>query len=370
MKTILISLKKLGIYLPFIFFCLTMSSIYSIYMSTFMIPYLINQNDFSPPKNTSPLLFMSKLTNLSKSFYYTSYSDIFSNSMNISGLILCFILHYNLLFFIICFYRTMNTVPGLIVKNFKEKVYEELNDFDNKNVEYFSKSKKKLNKSYDLSNDQIEIKNIIERNAYSVIEEEKSEESQIEIDENKLVELENQFLEMKGLRWCNHCQNLKPPRAHHCKQCNYCVLKMDHHCPWIVNCIGFYNYKFFILMIFYGDVSLFIMFFSYFFCLKYYVFLDDVDFFSLFIVELLFFGMAVFCFLITTFFFFHLYLICNNKTTIENAKEKGKKFKINGKYNLGCKKNFIGIFGENIFLWFFPISIHSQEAGYEFQTNK
>lgn len=28
-----------------------------------------------------------------------------------------------------------------------------------------------------------------------------------------------------------------------------CVLKMDHHCPWVNNCIGFYNYKYFISLI-------------------------------------------------------------------------------------------------------------------------
>lgn len=34
-------------------------------------------------------------------------------------------------------------------------------------------------------------------------------------------------------RWCSRCNAPKPPRAHHCSVCRRCVLKMDHHCPWV-----------------------------------------------------------------------------------------------------------------------------------------
>lgn len=55
--------------------------------------------------------------------------------------------------------------------------------------------------------------------------------------------------------WCKRCLAGRPERAHHCAVCDVCVLRMDHHCPWIGNCIGWRNHKFFILLNFWSFVA-------------------------------------------------------------------------------------------------------------------
>ncbi|KAM5145913.1 palmitoyltransferase ZDHHC12 [Mantella aurantiaca] len=49
------------------------------------------------------------------------------------------------------------------------------------------------------------------------------------------------------MRRCGYCLLKQPMRARHCKSCNHCVRRYDHHCPWIENCVGEKNHRVFIL---------------------------------------------------------------------------------------------------------------------------
>lgn len=56
-------------------------------------------------------------------------------------------------------------------------------------------------------------------------------------------------------RVCQKCARGKPPRSHHCRVCRTCVLRMDHHCPWLNNCVGHGNYRVFAQFLLYSTCA-------------------------------------------------------------------------------------------------------------------
>jgi len=172
--------------------------------------------------------------------------------------------------------------------------------------------------------------------------------------------------EIRNDLYCTKCQNPRPPRSHHCKICKKCTLKMDHHCHWVANCVGYYNQKNFYQFLFYstfGDlVGFFLLINSFLNCNKdiksnvpqgvvvnspfvllYYMWTPI----QLLIGSLCAFSMTLG---IGTLFYKQTKMLLNNQTTIDKKLYENWS---NGPYYEPNKcKSFKSVMGNSIFSWF------------------
>uniref|UniRef100_A0A8C0NXF2 Palmitoyltransferase n=1 Tax=Canis lupus familiaris TaxID=9615 RepID=A0A8C0NXF2_CANLF len=152
------------------------------------------------------------------------------------------------------------------------------------------------------------------------------------------------------------CQLLKPDRCHHCSVCDKCILRMDHHCPWVNNCVGFSNYKFFLLFLAHSllyclfiaatDLQYFIKFWT--------NGLPDTQ--AKFHIMFLFFAAAMFSVSLSSLFGYHCWLVSKNKSTLEAFRSPVFRHGTdkNG-FRLGFSKNMRQVFGDEKKYWLLPI---------------
>jgi len=174
-------------------------------------------------------------------------------------------------------------------------------------------------------------------------------------------------------RHCKWCGKYKPDRCHHCRVCKSCILKMDHHCPWIYNCVGFSNYKFFFLLLLYCVLDthfiVWTMSESVQRCAQDPLSVEwpFMTMFITFFTETVAFFLAV---LVTMFFGFHIVLMFKAMTTIEHCEKSQPKKEAEAvcswlevsTYDLGFCGNIRAVLGDNFLLWFFPCSVPSGDG--------
>lgn len=155
------------------------------------------------------------------------------------------------------------------------------------------------------------------------------------------------------LRFCNKEMKFKPDRAHYCSAMRRNVLRMDHYCPWLANCVGYHNHKFFFLFLFYTLIATGTL---------------DVG-----VIRALHCCMhsaghtfmmgqgAVISTLLTVllgpFFGFHCWLMRHNMTTIEYCEKRRDNDESRmSHYDIGVYKNIQCVLGDNWMLWLLPMS--------------
>ncbi|KAJ8248975.1 hypothetical protein GJAV_G00229800 [Gymnothorax javanicus] len=127
---------------------------------------------------------------------------------------------------------------------------------------------------------------------------------------------------------CPKCCSIKPERAHHCSICKRCIRKMDHHCPWVNNCVGENNQRFFVLFTMYialiSTHALVLSGFQFFTCVK--VQWSECSDFSPPVAVMLMIFLCLEGLLFLTFtavmFGTQIHSICNDETEIERLKNE------------------------------------------------
>jgi len=127
-----------------------------------------------------------------------------------------------------------------------------------------------------------------------------------------------------GRRLCKWTNLYKPDRAHYCRVSRRCVLVMDHYTPWLNNCVGFRNHRFFFQALLWGGAGYVLVLTSLPSAFRA-VFDSERLLLSRAWILAASLGAVVDSVLIGAFFSFHAFLLYINMTTIEYCEKRNRR---------------------------------------------
>ncbi|OIW17784.1 hypothetical protein TanjilG_06469 [Lupinus angustifolius] len=152
------------------------------------------------------------------------------------------------------------------------------------------------------------------------------------------------------IKYCDTCMLYRPLRCSHCSVCDNCVERFDHHCPWVGQCIGLRNYRFYYIFVF---SSTLLCLYIHGFCWVYIKRIMDSEEISIWramIKTPASIALIIYTFVCVWFVggltVFHTYLISTNQSTYENFRYRYNEQA--NPYNKGILENFKQVFCTSI----------------------
>ena len=143
---------------------------------------------------------------------------------------------------------------------------------------------------------------------------------------------------LKIAKICPTCNIVKPFRSSHCRDCDNCIMRFDHHCPWLGTCIGKRNYNCFYYYILSINLHNFYLLFLSSYLIYDYLYLSQEKLIKcLPLIITILYIVFIMIFTFGLFFQYTKYII-NNLTAKEDIKHLFYS-KIGNPYSRGCSRN-------------------------------